>query len=213
MFWIAVLQNEHLVINGEPMTEPIDSSRVPKPLSGPLERQRDETVETLQGAFEQGVMNLEEYEERIALATTASTEAELDVLTLEMSTELVPANPAPLQTPSPQDTQARIRAVFGEVAHKGAWVLAPRVDARAVFGEVRLDLAQVEWVENQAEIHCKAVFGSIVIVVPEGVQVDCSGVSVLGSFTNKSQATSKTYTHRLKISGQAVFGSVEVVRG
>ena len=66
------------------MDETVKPHRIPTPLKGSrdtqnelMEHLRERTVESLQDAFEQDVMTLEEYEERISLATTASTEAEL----------------------------------------------------------------------------------------------------------------------------------------
>jgi len=195
------------------MSKELEARRIPKRLTVPLERQREETIATLKTAFEEGEMTLEEYDERVSLALSASGSAELEVLTEELKPEL---SPVPVSTPKMAVTkpvQRPIRAIFGEVRQAGVWVLAPKIRPRAVFGEVRLDLSDVEWVENHAEIDCKAVFGSIVIIVPPGVFVDCAGVGILGSFNNKTQTRSSGATHRLTVRGSAVFGSVEVVSG
>ena len=194
------------------LVKPVNPARIPTPLSGPLKQQREGTATVLIDAFEQGVMNLDEYEERIALATTASTQAELEVLTHDLPTDLVPAPSVQPDKPATLPAQRPIRAVFGNVKHKGAWLLSPSLETSAVFGNVRLDLRQVEWVENEVQINCKAVFGNIVIVVPRGVHVDCFGTGILGNFVNRASSSSTDITRRLTVTGKAIFGNVKVVR-
>ena len=67
------------------MTDSVDPSRVPTPLSGPFESERERTIEMLTRAFERGGMTVEEYDERLELASTASTGAELEVLVADLS--------------------------------------------------------------------------------------------------------------------------------
>ncbi len=194
------------------MTEKVEPHLIPKPLSGPLERQREETVETLKAAFEKGVVNLDEYEERIALATTASTPAELAVLTRDVSIGRIVETTSNTDIARVPETQGALRAVFGSLKQAGEWTLGPQMEARAVFGEIHINLSQAQWVENQARIECKAVFGTIIIGVPEHVYVDCSGTGVFGEFVNDARSKGQSATHRLTVSGKAVFGSVKIVR-
>ena len=200
------------------MDETVKPHRIPTPLKGSRDTQnelmkhlRERTVETLQDAFEQGVMTLEEYEERISLATTASTEAELNVLTADMSEALATISPNPVTPQSAYESRV-MTAVFGSCDQEGFWTVVPRLKARSVFGQVQLDFTQVEWVEDHAQIDCKVVFGSIRIVVPDTVQIECNGIGIFGEFNSKLKRDSKTPTHRLRISGHAFFGSVEIVR-
>ena len=145
------------------------------------------------------------------MAVSARKSAEIDVLTEELKPDL---SPVPASTPKMASTKAvrrPIKAVFGEVRQEGVWILAPHIKPRAIFGEVRLDLSDVEWVEKHAQIDCKAFFGSILVSVPRGVFVDCAGVGILSGFNNRIELGSTEATHRLSIRGSAIFGSVEVI--
>lgn len=217
------------------MSEELESSRIPSPLSGSIKRKqeafeqkKEETISTLMRAYEEGELTIEEYDERLVLAINANTPQELDVLTVEFKERLAAAEEAdePSKEADPK-TQERAKpikqmtglaaptnsqtAIFGVVKKEGPWRLSPLIKSKAVFGAVQLDLRDVEWVEVQAVIECTVVFGSIVIIVPSGVSVNCKGVGILGSFVKRNKTKPSNANYRLTISGTAVFGSIEVL--
>ena len=213
------------------MSEELESGRIPPPLSGPAKRKqeafkqkKDETIAILMRAFENGELTIEEYDERLVLAIEANKQAELDILTVELKEHLAVVEqpdehsehvdqkttertkPAVISAPTTSQT-----AILGVVKKEGPWRLSPRIESKAVFGAVQLDLREVEWVELHAAIECKAIFGSIVIIVPSGVSVDCKGVGILGRFAKRNNTKTSEANYRLTISGTAVFGSIEVL--
>ena len=217
------------------MSEKLESSRIPSPLSGPAKRnqeafnqQKEETISTLMRAYEDGELTLEEYDERLVLAMDANKQQELDVLTIEFKEKLAVvekpnepseevgsettelANPVPRTTVLAAPTNSQT-AIFGLVKKEGPWILSPHMESKAVFGAVQLDFREAEWVEPHAVLECKAIFGSIVIIVPSGVSVDCKGVGILGRFANRNNTKATNANYRLTISGTAVFGSIEIL--
>ena len=217
------------------MSEKLESSRIPPPLSGPIKRKqeafeqrKEETISTLMRAYEEGELTIEEYDERLSLAMDANKQQELDVLTVEFKDRFAiveqPDEPLKDADPKTQEPAKPVKqttglaaptnsqtAIFGVVKKEGPWRLSPRIKSKAVFGAVQLDLRDVEWVEVQAVIECTAVFGSIVIIVPSGVSINCKGVGILGSFVNRNKTTASNSNYRLTIRGTAVFGSIEVL--
>ena len=194
------------------MSDPVDPNRVPTPLSAPFEASRENAISALTKAFEQGAVNLDEYEERLELATTASTAEALAVLSRDLPAAQaahasVPANRAPVSGPS------KISTIFGNKKQQGAWVLAPFLKATSIFGTIWLDLRDVSWPEGGAEIQCKNVFGKIVLIIPPQVHVDCRGGSVLGDFNNALDAFSGEKTKQLVVSGSSWFGTVTLKTG
>lgn len=217
------------------MSKELESSRVPTPLSRPDKRREEEfkqkkelTVSTLMRAYEDGELTIEEYDERLTLAMNANKHQELDVLTVELKEKLtVVEHPnessedvdpktaertkSVKKTTMPTAPTNRHTAIFGVVKKEGPWRLSSRVESKAIFGAVRLDLRHVEWVHLQAVIECKAVFGTIVVIVPPEVSVDCKGVGILGSFAKRNKIKASNSNYHLTIRGTAFFGSIEIL--
>jgi hypothetical protein len=55
-----------------------------------------------------------------------------------------------------------------------------RADARALFGDIHLDLREVIVHDDLAEISALALAGNLCVDVPEGVEVELTGFDVLG---------------------------------
>ena len=194
------------------MSDPVDPTRVPTPLSAPFEAERENTIQALTKAFEQGVMNLEEYDERVELATAARSSGELSVLTKDLPAakaaySSVPANRAP--TPG----SGKVLTVFGNKKRHGAWVLPNFLKVTAVFGTAWLDLREVAWPDGEVEVRCKSVFGKIVLIIPPQVNVDCRGSGMLGDFNDALDPFSGERTRDLVVSGSSIFGSVILKTG
>lgn len=188
------------------MTDSLDPSRVPTPLSGPFEAEREKTIGTLTSAFESGVMNLEEYDERVELASTAATASELEVLVQDLS-----ATTGALSTSqSPPLEYESIGTLFGNKNRQGAWRLAKTLKVSSIFGNVRLDLGQAHWPGAEAEVVCRSVFGTIVLRVPPDVEVHVRASAFFGDVDNRIQATGATKTRNLVIGGRAMFGSLRI---
>jgi predicted membrane protein len=68
---------------------------------------------------------------------------------------------------------------FGSLQRSGSWPAADRIDARARFGDVKLDFCGAELPpDGMVEIHCDALFGQVELIVPAGADVETDGVRV-----------------------------------
>ena len=188
------------------MDEPLDPARVPKPLSGPFETEREQTIAVLTKAFEQGAMTLDEYDERVELASSASTGVELEVLVNDLPAS-VPANLSSGLGPGGTET---ITAVFGHHERHGQWSIAPTLKARAIFGEVRLDMGQAVWPDEAVSITCNPIFGTVVLRVPPDVDVQLKGRAIFGDVKNQTVAFSGPKTRTLVVCGRPIFGGVKI---
>ena len=77
----------------------------------------------------------------------------------------------------------------------------------AVFGGVDCDLRKAI-IEKDCAIRATAVFGGIEILVPEGVNVRVSPVSIFGGVSNKTASRSDVPT--VYITATCIFGGVDV---
>jgi hypothetical protein len=198
---------------------------------------REKVLTFLREAYAEGRLDAAEYEERMSAALGAKTYADLlgllDSLPVDPARlprppgagaaaatgRPVPVRPAyPANLPVPlvggQDTPS---AIFGSTERKGQWVLPADPATFALFGEVKLDLTSVVLSAEQTELRCNAVFGSIVLIVPDSIDVQIHGTPVLGSFEVKDkrkgvdkQRVTPAGAPTITISGVALFGSVEL---
>jgi hypothetical protein len=136
--------------------------------------ERERTVELLRRHSVDGRLTLEEFAQRMGAAYEARTRDELDELTLDLPTE-------PPAAPVHRSKPARwMVAVMGGADRRGRFRLGPRTNVVAVMGGANIDLRQAELEEPDATITVVSVMGGANIVVPEGVDVELTGFSLMG---------------------------------
>ena len=122
-------------------------------------------------------------------------------------------------TPSLMPTPGRIRdqdrsvAVFGDTKRQGRWVPARRTTLVSFMGTQVVDLREALMAPGDYAIHSVGVFGSVEVIVPPGMDVECNGSAVFGSFEQSDplQASGWSGGPVVRVEGFAVFGSVEVI--
>jgi hypothetical protein len=131
----------------------------------------------LRDAAGEGRLTAEELGDRLGLAYAARTSGQLQALTGDL-----PAS-TPSSTPSvgrPLRTARFVIAVMSGAKRRGRWRLEGQCFAMAVMGGCSLDLRQAEIAGSRVTINALSVMGGIEIIVPEGVQVELSGLAVMG---------------------------------
>jgi len=134
--------------------------------------ERERTVAALKEHTVVGRLTLEEFSERVAAAMAAPTLAELDELARDL-----PAAPAERPRRRPKRFTG---VVFSDTQRTGRWRLPKRGLALILVGNLDLDLRQAELGDGTASLTVWMLFGNIDLYVPEGVEVDLGGLSVLG---------------------------------
>lgn len=170
---------------------------------------RDAVIERLQDHYALNHLEVADFELLVEKAERARTDSELMVLLdglpeIEGKAALVPAKAGQLTT--------TVSTVLGNNTRRGRWRVPSRVKAKALLGNVELDLSEAELSKDETVIEASATFGSITITVPDGLAVECEGQAILGSFDHVEQeAASRKDPRRVRIVGKAIFGSVEVI--
>lgn len=146
---------------------------------------REHVAEILRQAAADGRIDVEELDERLALAYATRTWADLEPLTADLV-------PSPLQTPAPRSasTSVTVRpgeggtrsivSIMGGNDRKGRWRIAPRCLVLNVMGGSDLDLTQVELSDHETTITVVSVMGGSEIRVPDGVEVRVSKLAIMG---------------------------------
>lgn len=101
-------------------------------------------------------------------------------------------------------------AIFSSSRRVGRWTLAKKLDSVAIFGSCLIDLRQADIIPEGGRIEAVALFGSVQILVPPGLNVRVSGVPIFGSVTGSGDIIGDDDAPWIDIEGVAIFGSVEI---
>lgn len=126
-------------------------------------------------------------------------------------------HPAESQEDTPL-SQRRIRefdrsvAAFGETKRVGKWVPARTTQVVTFMGSAVIDLREALMLPGDYSVSAWAVFGSVELIVPPGVVVECAGSAVFGSFEQRDETVPSLSPQStvVRADGLSVFGSVEV---
>lgn len=186
-----------------------------KPELVALRDRREAVIQILTDSFANDLLDVDTFEERTARAHQATTVAALDALVGDLAPLPKEAKRAPLvrvETDGARerpDTR-RAMAIFGSVERRGHWVVPRRLTTVSVFGSSVLDFREASFAPGVTEVHARVVFGSLEIIVPPQLAVECEGTGVFGSFEHAGAAVADPDRPVLRVVGAAVFGSVEI---
>jgi len=136
---------------------------------------RDHVVGLLRDHCALGRLTLDEFSERMGSALAARTRGDLDAVLADL-----PASSKPLAQVAPRRARRWIVAVMSESESKGRWRLGEHTSVIALMGQCHLDLSRAEINGPEVVITAVGIMGSIEIVVPEGIDVELTGLSVMG---------------------------------
>jgi hypothetical protein len=178
-----------------------DEPSPPAILAGDADR--DRSTDVLSGAVAEGRLTLEEFSDRVGAAQIARTHDELTLLTRDLpaisrSAEVIPDH-------------ARHLAFCSRVVRRGPWELPARSSFRCIFGTVDLDLSQARLAGAQVELEIFNLFGTVTVVVPEGIDVSVTGGGAFASQVIEPPAAAPAPgAPRLRISARGPGGTLYV---
>jgi hypothetical protein len=147
----------------------VSSEALAVPIGDP---DRERAADLLQRACGDGRLTLEEFSVRVGAVWAADSAAELEKATSGLAVA------PPVGTGRVVE---KITCVFGENKRTGRWRMFRALRVVTVFGETELDLREVQTDSDVMEITGRCVFGSVKVIVPEGVEVDLAGSAVFAS--------------------------------
>jgi hypothetical protein len=163
---------------------------------------REAAVGRLEVALGEGRIDLDEFGQRAGAAYAAVTTAELDLLTADLPSSTPPVEIVGTRTPR------YLRSVFGDVRSAG-----PTAPERAgtVFGDVQIDLRPLRTAANRVELHLSTVFGSVDVIVSEGVDAELDGWTLFGERrTDLAPVRRLPGTPLVVVHARTVFGDLRL---
>jgi hypothetical protein len=141
---------------------------------------RDHVVEQLRVAAGDGRLTVEELDERVELALSARTYAELVPLTADLPPSGLPAVPraaVAVPRPEPKDLM-RIQCGSGHARRDGQWVVPHRLQVTVTSGHVVLDFTRAVITAPVLELNADVRSGHLRIITRPGIEVDAGEVAV-----------------------------------
>lgn len=187
--------------------------------------ERERVAEALREAVAEGRLTMEEFEERLELAYTARTHADLEPLVRDLPVPASMASPAPRPSRAPAGADAswaeRIGgsatsrwglAVMGGFQRAGRWVMPRAFTSVVVMGGGEIDLRDARFEERDVVVRCFALMGGISVIVPPDVEVHVNGVGIMGGFDQAATGDGAPEAPRVTVTGLAIWGAVVVER-
>ncbi|GIH26839.1 hypothetical protein Aph01nite_51490 [Acrocarpospora phusangensis] len=174
--------------------------------------EREAVVERLRDASVEGRLTLAELTERTEAAYLAQTHAELAQITADLPAGA--GGPAPLPVTPPAKGKARrwFVAVMGDTKRRGKWRIDQEIGVVCVMGDVVLDLREAEVRSNEVDIVATSVMGDVKIIVPDGVDVELSGMSIMGDKKVKVvEAPPGQNVPVVRVRGYAIMGDIKII--
>ena len=179
-------------------------------MSGELEKrasdaEREQAIVRLREASAEGRLTLEELADRATHAYRAQSHADLARLTDDL--------PAPAVPSSRRQPVRWSVVVIGELKRAGRWRIARRTTVVMGIGDCELDLRQAELDGDQVTVTVVQLIGDTTIVVPKHVEVELSGVLLLGEKSDQgAEGDVVPSTPRLRVRVFGLIAELTVVR-
>lgn len=178
--------------------------------------EREAVVERLRTASVEGRLTLTELTERTEAAYLAQTHTELAQVTADLPGGMAQAPyQAPLAPSAPQSRGGAKRwfvAIMGDSKQRGKWRIDREIAALCVMGDVEIDLREAEVRTNEVLITAYCMMGDIKIIVPDGVDIELSGVAIMGDRkVNVVEAPPGQNVPVIRINANVLMGDIKVI--
>jgi hypothetical protein len=155
------------------VTDPDASLRV-------SDAERDETLRVLGEHASVGRLTLDELEERSSRALAAKTRGDLATLTGDLPQEAGQGRPAPALARKPVRWMV---AIMSGSHRRGRFRAVGSINAISIMGGDDIDLREAEIEGGELTINLFALMGGANIYVPDSIELDVGGFSLLGGNT------------------------------
>jgi predicted membrane protein len=166
------------------------------------DQDRDRVIVELREHCVAGRLTLEEFAHRTDQTIAARTEQDLEAVMRDLPSD---------ERPSEPKLGARTQMMLiGGIERRGRWRVPERLRVVGLIGGIELDLTDAVIENDEPVIESWLVIGGMEITVPEGIEVEVEGVTVLGGTENESPGRHMSGGPRVRVRHFALIGGTEV---
>jgi len=165
---------------------------------------RERAVALLREHTAAGRLDLEEFSERVGEALAARTRGDLEraVRELPATAAAAPRRPA----------MRFVLSVFGHAVRRGRMRLRRLAVAISILGDLDLDLRSASIDHARATVFVLAILGNADAYVPEGIDVEVSGIALGGHVRDRGRDAPQAGSPRLRVRVLTLLGTADVWR-
>ena len=182
---------------------------------GPTKTERNNVIERLEHSFAQNLLDIDIYEKRMEIAVNTASKREL--------LSLIEDLPAITETNKQSSFLDGILLNLGEIKdydftlafmsganRKGLWYPPKRMKVVAIMGGVDLDYSQAQIPPGVSTIDVFALMGGVDIFVPEGVNVEVTGIPIMGGIDNRATSYARPGAPTIKVNVITLMGGLDI---
>ena len=167
---------------------------------------REQAVSALREHLLAGRLTLEEFSERVGVALSARSGAELAQVREDLPEVFA-------EPPGSRRRPARFTAaLFSHVARSGRQRLRGWTCAASAMGDLDLDLREATIDRPRTAVTVLAVLGNVDIYVPEGVDVDVGGIAIFGHRRDWGRDAASPDAPVVHVRALGLIGTIDVWR-
>lgn len=170
---------------------------------------RIQIAQLLAYAAEQGRLQLNDYEDRLAKAYAATTYQELDRLRADLPDAAFSPRRGGECNPAPSTL---LLALLSGFERRGRWNVPKKLTTFALWGSGVVDLRYADFTSTEVEIHAYSIMGVQTILLPPEVNVEIDGRGVMGGFDREVVGEGTRGAPKVKIRGFSLWGDVGIKR-
>lgn len=183
----------------------------------PLVDVRRDAVHALCVAQARNLISVDLFELRLALVREAPSPAAIDAIVADLEptgeaeaaalTSYVP--PATFVTAA---SSVRLSAIFSETQREGRWTVPRMLELKVICGGMKLDLRDADFASDVIEMELDVMFGSILLTLPAGTQVENECTTIFGGTKHKVSPALGVEHNGLvvRLTGELKFGEVKI---
>jgi Domain of unknown function (DUF1707) len=180
-----------------------DDAQEPRSAVRASDADRAAVVARLQTALGEGRIDLDEFGQRAAVASDATTLAELDGVVADLPTDGRP----PVEIVGTRTPEV-VSTVFGDIRLSGG--SAPQ-RVSGVFGDIKLDLRGLRTDADRLDLYLSTMFGDVEVIVAEGVDAELHGRTLFGDRrTDLAPVPRLPGTPRIVVHARTAFGDLRL---
>ena len=191
----------------------------------PAPETRQKIIDALCESFARDEMEIGELEKRLELVHQAETADQLGLILADLpippvAVKLEGAASSPSSDLAPRPTlpddripdHSVIVGIMGGGARSGTWIPAENNWAVGIMGRCELDFREAQLGAGVTKVRVLAFMGAVEIIAPPDVQVESSGVGIMGRFGISNRYRPPTYPDApvLRVTGLAFMGGAGV---
>jgi hypothetical protein len=190
---------------GVVVTDPDDSLRV-------SDAERDATLRRLGDHAAVGRLTLDELEERSGRALAAKTRGELTTLTSDLPQDGDQAQPGPDPATRTKKPVRWMVAIMAGSHRRGRFRAVGSINAVAIMGGDEIDLREAEIEGGELTLNVFALMGGANIYIPDSIEVEVGGFSVMGGNTEVGVERLRPGAPRVMIRAYNLMGGSTIFR-